>query len=101
MHIYGLSLLLNEGFTIDCCVIGNLLRPSFSAQTKYYIGEVVEGATPLFAPPIDLNEDSETPQARISIPSPVPRRDSSRESRCFGSETREPGISAHYPGELV
>ena len=30
MHIYGLSLLLNEGFTIDCCVIGNLLRPSFS-----------------------------------------------------------------------
>ena len=50
MHIYGLSLLLNEGFTIDCCVIGNLLRPSFSAQTKYYIGEVVEGGTTLCTP---------------------------------------------------
>ena len=38
--------------------------------------------------------DSETPFSLKSVPSPIPRRDLDRESRCFGSETREPGISA-------
>ena len=37
--------------------------------------------------------DSESPFSLKSVPSPIPRRDSDRESRCFGSETREPGIS--------
>ena len=37
--------------------------------------------------------DSETPFSLKSVPSPIPRRDSDRESRCFGSETRESGIS--------
>ena len=38
--------------------------------------------------------DSESPFSLKSVPSPIPRRDLDRESRCFGSETREPGISA-------
>ena len=41
--------------------------------------------------------DSESPFSLKSVPSPIPRRDLDRESRCFGSETREPGISASYP----
>ena len=40
--------------------------------------------------------DSETPFSLKSVPSPIPRRDLDRESRCFGSETREPGISAMF-----
>ena len=40
--------------------------------------------------------DSETPFSLKSVPSPIPRRDLDRESRCFGSETREPGISGVY-----
>ena len=48
--------------------------------------------------------DSETPFSLKSVPSPIPRRDLDRESRRFGSETREPGISVldtshseHFP----
>ena len=40
--------------------------------------------------------DSESPFSLKSVPSPIPRRDLDRESRCFGSETREPGISARH-----
>ena len=40
-------------------------------------------------------------QAWISIPNPILRRDLNRESRCFGSETREPGISGAFIGNAV
>ena len=40
--------------------------------------------------------DSETPFSLKSVQSPIPRRDLDRESRCFGSETREPGISGRH-----
>ena len=41
----------------------------------------------------DSDSDSGSKVLEISSPIPRPRRVLDRESRCFGSETREPGIS--------